>query len=166
MKTIKLFVIAIITITVSSCSKSDANENNISILNKISGTTWLANIDKAWITNQGTYTINFESNSNVCTLRFIPVVKIYQGVKNEEITAIGTYVLDDGWGDRGYYILSDNDSSSLTNDMIFKRGQKTRIYVNNENFITNGVPNNHLEVSDGVLINNGSKFKTIFEPVK
>lgn len=171
MKTIKLFLVAMIAtiaVTTSSCSKNDDNENITASVDKINGTIWQANVDKVGLDFHGTYTLNFQKDSNICTMQFNHILKGENGViiTNTTVTKTGAYTFDKDWGDRGYFIFPDNSSNKVS--MMFKNGEKIRFYLNNQSYNIDGIIGNYdsLEVGAGQLIDNGSRYQTIFSRIK
>lgn len=164
MKTIKLFLVAFIATTITSCSNTDESKAPISTTNRVAGTTWTGTVEKASSELKGTYTLNFQKNTNICTMQFNRILKNEQGIiiVNTTVTKAGTYTLDDGWGDRGSIIFPDNLSNNVT--MYFTNGQKFRIYINNQILPSTGIKQNHLEVSLGTNYENGAGFQVFFMP--
>lgn len=163
MKTIKLLLVAFIATIITSCSNTDESKTPNTETNRIAGTTWTGIVEKASSELKGTYTLNFQKNTNICTMQFNRILKNEQGIiiVNTTVTKTGTYMLDDGWGDRGSIIFPDNLSNKVT--MYFTNGQKFRIYINNE-ILPSGTKQNHLEVSLGTNYENGAGFQVFFMP--
>lgn len=163
MKTIKLFLVAMIAtfaLTASSCSNSD-DSNSIS--NKVEGTTWTIFLEKAPLISIGNYTLDFQKGTNICTMKFNRIVKNEEGVTiiNTTVTKTGTYNLDDDFRDRGSIIFPDIPSNKVS--MYFSNGVVYNLYVNNE-LLPSGIRQNHLEVSYGKDYDNGAGFKVLFMP--
>lgn len=163
MKGIKLFLVVLIATSIGSCSNTDEPKTKSST-NRIAGTTWTAYIDKTAGNTTGTYTLNFQKDTNICTMQFNNVLKNEAGtiIANTTVMKTGTYALDNGWGDRGSIVFPDNLSNKVT--MYFTNGHKFRIYINNEVLPSTGAKQNHLEVSLGANYENGAGFQVLFFP--
>lgn len=164
MKTIKLLLVAFIATTITSCSNTDEAKTPNNASNRIAGTIWTGIVEKASSELKGTYTLDFQKNTNICTMQFNRILKNEQGIiiVNTTVTKTGTYTLDDGYGDRGSIMFPDNLSNKVI--MYFTNGQEFRFYTNNQILPSTGNKQNHLEVSLGKNYENGAGFQVFFMP--
>jgi hypothetical protein len=164
MKTIKLFVVAIIATITSSCSNQEEPKTDNATLNKIAGTTWTTYLEKASLVSIGTYTLSFQKDTNICTMQFNRIVKNEAGViiSNTTVTKTGTYNVDKKYGDRGSIIFPDIPSNNVT--MYFGNGISYLIYTH-DTPLSSGITQNIIEVTYGKNYQEGAGFQVIFTPI-